>query len=205
MCPGVSPRAQCASGRGRVGRDQQAKTARVGAEEPAEGRADKALKDYQALLEADPRDANVRLKVGDLQLKRGQNDDAIAAYLKVADQFMRGGFDAKAVALYKQVTKIDPKRIDVQIPLADLYQRLGLTTDAMAALQTVAEAYQRDGRRREALELLRRMAGLDPTNTTSRLKVAELLQGEGSARRRSSSSRPPSPAARATGKRARTC
>jgi tetratricopeptide (TPR) repeat protein len=143
------------------------------------GALDKALKDYQALLEADPRDANVRLKVGDLQLKRGQNDDAIAAYLKVADQFMRGGFDAKAVALYKQVTKIDPKRIDVQIPLADLYQRLGLTTDAMAALQTVAEAYQRDGRRREALELLRRMAGLDPTNTTSRLKVAELLQGEG--------------------------
>jgi tetratricopeptide (TPR) repeat protein len=142
------------------------------------GALDKALKDYQDLLAADPRDANVRLKVGDLQLKRGNADEAITAYLKVADQFMRAGFDAKAVAIYKQVTKIDAKRFDVYVPLADLYQRIGLTQDAMLALQTAAEAYQKDGRRREALDLLRRMASLDPTNTTSRLKVAELLHQE---------------------------
>lgn len=179
MCPGVSPRAHAPAGEGELAAINKRKLLESAQKNLQKGALDKALKDYQVLLEADPRDANIRLKIGDLQLKRGQNDDAIAAYLKVADQFMRGGFDAKAVALYKQVTKIDPKRIDVHIPLADLYQRLGLTTDAMAALQTVAEAYQRDGRRREALELLRRMAGLDPTNTTSRLKVAELLQGEG--------------------------
>ncbi len=143
------------------------------------GAVDKALKDYQTLLDADPRDANVRLKVGDLKLRLGKADEAIAAYLKVADQFTRDGFDAKAVAIYKQVSKLDGKRYDVFIPLADLYQRLGLTSEAMVALQTAAEAYQREGRKREALDLLRRMASLDPTNTTSRLKVAELLLQEG--------------------------
>jgi pilus assembly protein FimV len=143
------------------------------------GAVDKAIKDYQTVLEADPRDTNVRLKLGDLLQKAGRNDDAIAAYLKVADQFQRDGFDAKAVALYKQVTKIDAKRHDVYVPLADLYQRLGLVSEAMAALQTAAESYQRDGRKREALDLLRRMANLDPANVTSRLKVAELLQQEG--------------------------
>jgi len=143
------------------------------------GAVDKALKDYQTLLDADPRDANVRLKVGDLKLRLGKADEAIAAYLKVADQFTRDGFDAKAVAIYKQVSKLDGKRYDVFIPLADLYQRLGLTSEAMVALQTAAEAYQREGRKREALDLLRRMASLDPTNTTSRLKVAELLVQEG--------------------------
>ena len=35
------------------------------------GAVDKALKDYQTLLDADPRDANVRLKVGDLKLRLG--------------------------------------------------------------------------------------------------------------------------------------
>jgi tetratricopeptide (TPR) repeat protein len=143
------------------------------------GAVDKALKDYQTLLDADPRDANVRLKVGDLKLRLGKTDEAIAAYLKVADQFTRDGFDAKAVAIYKQVSKLDSKRYDVYIPLADLYQRLGLSSEAMVALQTAAEAYQRDGRKREALDLLRRMASLDPTNTTSRLKVGELLLQEG--------------------------
>jgi len=143
------------------------------------GALDKALADYQAVLQADPRDTNVRLKYGDLLQRAGRNDDAITAYLKVADQFQRDGFDAKAVALYKQVTKIDSKRHDVYVPLADLYQRLGLVSEAMAALQTAAEAYQHDGRKREALELLRRMASLDPANVTSRLKVAELLKQEG--------------------------
>ena len=39
--------------------------------------------------------------------------------------------------------------------------------------------YHKEGQKRNALELLRRMATLDPTNTTSRLKVAELLRNEG--------------------------
>ena len=143
------------------------------------GALDKALKDYQSILNADPRDTGVRLKCGDLLQRMGRNDDAIAAYLKVADQFQRDGFDAKAVALYKQVTKIDDKRHDVYVPLADLYQRLGLLSEAMGALQTAADAFHRDGRKREALDLLRRMASLDPANVTSRLKVAELLQQEG--------------------------
>jgi tetratricopeptide (TPR) repeat protein len=179
MCPGVSPAHRVCADEGHLAAINKRKLLESAQKNLQKGALDKALKDYQALLEADPRDANVRLKVGDLQLKRGQTDDAIAAYLKVCDQFMRDGFDAKAVAIYKQISKIDPKRFDIYIPLADLYQRLGLTSDAMGALQTAAEAYQRDGRRREALDLLRRMASLDPTNTTSRLKVAELLRQEG--------------------------
>jgi len=143
------------------------------------GSLDKALKEYQTLLQADPRDTNSRLKLGDIHLKLGQKDEAIAAYLKVAEQFMKDGFDAKAVALYKQITKIDANRSDVQVPLAELYQRLGLTSEAMAALQTAADAYHREGRKRDALELLRKMAQLDPTNTTSRMKIAELLRQAG--------------------------
>ena len=82
------------------------------------GALDRALKEYKTLVEADPRDANVRLKVGDIYLRQGKTDEAVAAYLKVAQQFMKDGFDAKAVALYKQIGKIDPKRFDIYVPLA---------------------------------------------------------------------------------------
>ena len=143
------------------------------------GAFDKALKDYQTLLEADPKDVNLRLKVGDLYLRLNKNDEAVTAYLKVAERFMKDGFDAKAVALYKQITRIDQKRVEVYLPLAELYQRLGLTSDAMGALQTAADAHYREGNKPAALELLRKMATLDPSNTTSRLKVAELLRQEG--------------------------
>jgi tetratricopeptide (TPR) repeat protein len=143
------------------------------------GALDKALKDYQTLLEADPKDVNLRLKVGDLYLRLNKSDEAVNAYLKVADRFMKDGFDAKAVALYKQITKIDAKRVDVYLPLSELYQRLGLISDAMGALQTAADAHYREGNKPAALELMRKMATLDPSNTTSRLKVAELLRVEG--------------------------
>jgi tetratricopeptide (TPR) repeat protein len=56
---------------------------------------------------------------------------------------------------------------------------MGLDSDAIAALQTAADGYHKEGRKPEALELLRQMAALDPSNTTSRMKVAELLRQEG--------------------------
>jgi pilus assembly protein FimV len=142
------------------------------------GNLDRALKEYEKVLDADPSDANVRLKVGDVQLRKGNSGAAIDAYLEVAKLFMKKGFDAKAVALFKQITKIDEKRYDIYEPLAELYQRLSLTSEAMSALQTAAEAHQREGRKKEGLALLRKMASLDPTNTSTRMKIAEMLWKE---------------------------
>ena len=58
------------------------------------GALDKALEDYRILLKADPHDSNVLLKIGDLHLKQGKRDEAINAYVRVAQQFTREGFDA---------------------------------------------------------------------------------------------------------------
>ena len=143
------------------------------------GLLDKAVEDYRTLLKADPHDSNVLLKLGDLYLKQGKREESLNAYARVAQQFTREGFDAKAVALYKQITRLDPKRHDVCVPLAELYARMGLVGDAIASLQTAADAAYRGGHKDEALELLRRMAALDPSNTPNRLKVAELLGQEG--------------------------
>ena len=138
----------------------------------------KALKEYQLLLQADPRDAKLLLEVGDAYRRWGQSEDAIAQYGKVAQQYRQDGFDARAVAVYKQILNLDPKHYAAYVSLSELYQRMGLDSEAIGALQTAADGYHREGRKADALELLRQMAALDPTNTTSRLKVAELLRQE---------------------------
>ena len=92
---------------------------------------------------------------------------------------MAEGFDARAVAVFKQILKLDPDRLDAYEPLAELYERMGLNAEALAALQTAADGYHRQGKKSEALELLRKMANADPSNTRSRIKVAELLRQEG--------------------------
>ena len=85
------------------------------------GNLEKAAQDYQKVCKADPKDTSVRLKLGDLFLKLSRNDDAVATYLKVAEQFMKEGFDAKAVALYKQITKIDDTeaRLNIERHIVD--------------------------------------------------------------------------------------
>jgi tetratricopeptide (TPR) repeat protein len=142
------------------------------------GNKDRALKEYEKLLKLDPRDAKLRLEIGDAHRRWGQVEEAIAAYSKVADQYMNEGFDARAVAVYKQIQGLDPERFESYVPLADLYQRMGLASEAIQALQTAADGFHKQGKKREALELLRKMATLDPSNTTSRIKVADLLRQE---------------------------
>jgi len=142
------------------------------------GAKDRALKEYEQLLRLDPKDAKLRLEIGDAYRRWGQVEEAISAYTKVADQYMKEGFDARAVAVFKQIQNLAPDRFDSFEPLAELYQRMGLTAEAIAALQTAADGYHRQGKKKEALGLLRKMATLDPTNTSSRLKVADLLRQE---------------------------
>ena len=139
----------------------------------------KALKEYEKLLKADPRDAKLLLEVGDAYRRWGQAEDAIAQYSKVAAQYRQDGFDARAVAVFKQILNLDPKQYGAFVSLSELYQRMGLDSEAAAALQMAADGYHKEGRKTEALELLRQMGALDPTNTTSRTKVAELLRQEG--------------------------
>ncbi len=142
------------------------------------GAKDRALKEYEQLLKLDPRDAKLRLEVGDAHRRWGQVEEAVAAYRRVAEQYTADGFDARAVAVYKQIQSLDPKGYAACEPLAELYQRMGLNSEAVAALQAAADGHARDGSKRHALDLLRRMVGLDPTHTTNRIKVADLLRQE---------------------------
>jgi len=143
------------------------------------GAKHKALKQYDTLLRLDGSDTRLRLEIGDAHRRWGEHDEAIAHYTKVADQYVQDGFDARAIAVYKQILNLDPKRYSASVVLSGLYQGIGLEAEAMSALQFAADGYHREGQKREALELLRRMAQIDPANTSSGLKVAELLQNEG--------------------------
>ncbi|MBW2692701.1 MAG: tetratricopeptide repeat protein [Deltaproteobacteria bacterium] len=143
------------------------------------GAKEKALKEFGKLLKLDPRDSKVRLEMGDTYRRWGQVAEAIESYSVVADQFMNEGFDARAVAVFKQIQNLQPDTFAYHEPLAELYQRMGLTAEAIGSLEAAAESHRVAGQKQEALGLLRKMAAIDPSNTTSRIKVADLLQQEG--------------------------
>ena len=145
------------------------------------GQVKKAIREYEKILSEDPSDVRTLLKKGDLLVRVGEKAQAVDTYLRVASTYSQQGFHLKAVAVFKQILKIDDSRIDVNLRLADEYQNLGIVGDAMSHLQVVAAHYDQQGMTRESLDILRRIVDLDPDNIASRIKLAELYSREGMA------------------------
>jgi tetratricopeptide (TPR) repeat protein len=143
------------------------------------GQVKKAIREYEKILGEDPNDVRTLLKKGDLLVRVGEKGQAVDTYLRVAGSYSQQGFHLKAVAVFKQILKIDDSRIDVNLRLADEYQNLGIVGDAMSHLQVVAAHYDQQGMTRESLDILRRIVDLDPDNIASRIKLAELYSREG--------------------------
>lgn len=144
----------------------------------AKGAYDKAIKEYQKVLEVDPRDVRVLQKMGELFQKKNDNVQAATYFTKVAESYSADGFFLKAVALYKQVQKLNPTMLEVNLKLAELHQQLGLMSEATAYFQIVANAHDKAGDTRASLDTLKRMVDLDPDNVASRIKLAELYARE---------------------------
>jgi pilus assembly protein FimV len=141
----------------------------------SKGQYDKAVAEYQKLVQEDPRDVRTLLKIGDLHTRRNKPKDAIDVYQKVADLYAKQGFFLKAVAVYKQILKLDPAHLDTTQKLAKMYEELALTSDALTTYEAVADAYAAQGQMPKALETMARMIELDGQNVAVRIKYAEAL------------------------------
>ncbi len=141
----------------------------------AKGNYDRAIAEYQKLVAEDPADVRTWLKIGDLQTRKGAHEDASDTYNRVAEHYAEQGFFLKAVAVYKQILKLEPGRLDVQLRLAEMYEQLQLVSDALQTYEQAAAAYARKGDAENMLAILDRMAKLDPDNIPVRIKYAEAL------------------------------
>jgi tetratricopeptide (TPR) repeat protein len=142
------------------------------------GQYDKAIKEYLKIVKEDPKDVRVWLKIGDLYAKKNAKGEATETYMKVAKFYSEQGFYLKAVAVYKQILKVDPRLVEVNLKLAELYRQLGLLSDAMQHFEMVAAFFHREGKTKEALATLRQLVDLDPENVATRIKLAELYSKE---------------------------
>ena len=144
---------------------------------------DKAIAEYQKLIEQDQNDARTLLKIGDLQAKMETFGDAVGTYERVGRYYAQQGFALKAIAVYKQIRDIVAKHLPhheeryahILPQLGELYQQLGLTADAVAMWDEFATRLQRVGRDAEAVEVLHRLASMDANNPIAHLRLAEAM------------------------------
>ncbi len=147
------------------------------------GQIQKAIDEWKKLLTDTPNDANIFNTIGDLCLKyltteRGK-EEAISHYVKAAEIFETSGFALKAIAVYKKVLKIAPSYKDIYLRLGRLNCERGLIGNAREDYLLAAKLYSQEGQIREALDVYRKIADLDPSNLSVRLKIADIFLKEG--------------------------
>lgn len=144
------------------------------------GRLDQAIALYRQIVEQNPRDWNTINKIGDLYAKINRTREAAEEYSKVADFYAKDGFLVRAIAMWKKVNKLDTAILDPYLKLAELYAKQGLMMEAKSQYQIVADEYLKRGKTKDAAEVLKKMAELDPGDLKVRSKLADIYTREGS-------------------------
>lgn len=151
----------------------KAKTIRAAEKYLAQGKIPAAIQEYQRIVEFEADDFSALNTLGDLYARIDKKPDAVACYRRVAEHYREQGFTLKAIAMFKKLTRFVPEDHQIALALAALYEQQGLMVEARAQYLIAADAYARTGNTRQALEVLRRIADLDPSNTHIRLRLAE--------------------------------
>lgn len=138
-----------------------------------------AINIYRKIIEEDPSDLTAANTLGDLYVSTGQADEAIVNFTRVADSYIEGGFARKAIATLKKIIAIDPANTETATKLADLYAQAGLPSEARQHYLQIADSLTRNGATREALSVYSKIVELDPSNTSTRIKLGELYLREG--------------------------
>jgi pilus assembly protein FimV len=139
----------------------------------SQGKLSQAIKQYEHILEKEPSDLILLNTVGDLYVREKNLPEALKHFHKLADSYSQEGFTLKAIAIYKKISKLDSKAIDVLVKTGDLYVLQGLAWEARDQFVQAVEAFRKKNQNDKALEAFRKIVNLDPENLGYRSKLAD--------------------------------
>ncbi len=139
----------------------------------SKGQISKAVSEYETLVGAFPKDVRNRQKLAELLSRDKREEEALKEYEAVASHYTETGFYLKAIAVFKQMQKIEPSRLDIYHRLAELNEKQGLIGNALTEYRNLVAYYENHQRYQEAVEVLEKMLDLDPGNLTIAAKIAE--------------------------------
>lgn len=144
----------------------------------AKGQHDRAAREYQSVVEHDPKDVRAWLMLASSLARAGDRAGAISRYMQVADFYSSQKDRQKALAVYRQVLGLDPNRLDIHYKCAQLNLDIGRVHDAIASFEQIGQAQLQAGHVADALETYRVIADADPSIVSKRLRLAELYSRE---------------------------
>ena len=157
----------------------KAKALQAAEKSVAQGKIAHSIKQYQEILDEDPSDLSLLNTIGDLYIREKNIAEGLRQFHKLAEAYVREGFNVKAIAIYRKIFKIDPVSAEPVLKLAELYRLQGLGREAREQYLQAAEAFKKGNKGDRALETLRKLVQYDPENTSFRDRLAAECEQQG--------------------------
>lgn len=136
---------------------------------------EKTLEDLLGLLHDNPQDMRVKQKVAETYYKLSRVDEAANTYLEIARHFENENFYLKAIQAFKNILKIKPNLLEINLKLAELYLKIDMPQEAANQYRIAVTAYAIMGFKEKALEISEKLVKVDPSQE-NQTKLAEIYQ-----------------------------
>ncbi|HKT46996.1 MAG TPA: tetratricopeptide repeat protein [Candidatus Acidoferrales bacterium] len=139
----------------------------------------KAIAVYKRIAKLAPEEIRPLEKLADLYVQQGVMSEARPLFLQLAEIHLKNNRQSEAITLLKKLLLAEPDNLRIQIRLADLYQAMGQTKDAVEAYVSAAQRALARGDQAECDKLADKALKLDPKNAAAVIVKARSSSTQG--------------------------
>ncbi|HYL86074.1 MAG TPA: tetratricopeptide repeat protein [Candidatus Angelobacter sp.] len=150
----------------------------------------KAIAVYKRIAKLAPEEIRPLEKLADLYVQQGVMSEARPLFLQLAELHLKSNRQPEAIGLLKKLLQAEPDNLRIQVRLADLYQAMGQTREAIEAYVSASQRALARGDQAESEKLADKALKLEPNNLAAVIvrarsystqgdlkKAAQLLEG----------------------------
>jgi tetratricopeptide (TPR) repeat protein len=139
----------------------------------------KAIAVYKRIAKLAPEEIRPLEKLADLYVQQGVMSEARPLFLQLAEIHLKNNRQPEAVGLLKKLLQAEPDNLRIQIRLADLYQAMGQTREAIEAYVSASQRALARGDQGESEKLADKALKLEPTNLAAAIVKARSYSSQG--------------------------
>ncbi len=139
----------------------------------------KAIAVYKRIAKLAPEEIRPLEKLADLYVQQGVMSEARPLFLQLAEIHLKNNRQPEAIGLLKKLLLAEPDNLRIQIRLADLYQAMGQTRDAIEAYVSASQRALARGDQAESEKLADKAIKLEPNNVAAVIVKARVYSSQG--------------------------
>jgi pilus assembly protein FimV len=141
----------------------------------------KAIAVYKRIAKLAPEEIRPLEKLADLYVQQGVMSEARPLFLQLAEIHLKHNRQPEAVSLLKKLLIAEPDNLRIQVRLADLYQALGQSKEAVDAYVSAAQRALARGDQAECEKLADKALKIDSQNLAAVIVKARSYSARGNA------------------------